>query len=134
MIVSAAAGWEFVDLGGHATTLGGGSHGALAAGDSEVPMLTIGLGEPPASITGIKALVLEHFGVADRPGGVTPPEPDWIDRQLRRRGIDDERVLAAMARVPRELFVPEELRALAYEDARCRCRTARPCRSRSWSP
>ena len=43
--------------------------------------------------------------------------PDWIDRQLRRRGIDDERVLAAMARVPRELFVPEELRDYAYEDA-----------------
>jgi protein-L-isoaspartate(D-aspartate) O-methyltransferase len=43
-------------------------------------------------------------------------EPDWIDRQLRSRGISDERVLAAMARVPRELFVPEELRAYAYED------------------
>ena len=28
------------------------------------------------------------------------PEPDWIDRQLRRRGIENERVLAAMARVP----------------------------------
>ena len=25
---------------------------------------------------------------------------------LRERGIEDERVLAAMARVPRELFVP----------------------------
>ena len=40
----------------------------------------------------------------------------WIDRQLRRRGIDDERVLAAMASVPRELFVPPELRELAYAD------------------
>jgi protein-L-isoaspartate(D-aspartate) O-methyltransferase len=44
-------------------------------------------------------------------------EPAWIDRQLRRRGIDDERVLAAMARVPRELFVPVDLRDYAYEDA-----------------
>jgi protein-L-isoaspartate(D-aspartate) O-methyltransferase len=43
-------------------------------------------------------------------------EPDWIDRQLRSRGISDERVLAAMARVPRELFVPEVLRAYAYDD------------------
>jgi protein-L-isoaspartate(D-aspartate) O-methyltransferase len=43
-------------------------------------------------------------------------EPEWIDRQLRRRGIADERVLAAMARVPRELFVPEELRKYAYDD------------------
>jgi len=41
----------------------------------------------------------------------------WIDEQLRHRGIHDERVLDAMARVPRELFVPEDLRGLAYEDA-----------------
>jgi protein-L-isoaspartate(D-aspartate) O-methyltransferase len=41
----------------------------------------------------------------------------WIDRQLRDRGIHDERVLAAMERVPRELFVPEESRGLAYDDA-----------------
>jgi protein-L-isoaspartate(D-aspartate) O-methyltransferase len=39
-----------------------------------------------------------------------------VERQLRRRGIRDERVLAAMARVPRHLFVPENLRHLAYED------------------
>jgi protein-L-isoaspartate(D-aspartate) O-methyltransferase len=40
-----------------------------------------------------------------------------VERQLRARGIDDERVLTAMARVPRELFVSEELRAHAYDDA-----------------
>jgi protein-L-isoaspartate(D-aspartate) O-methyltransferase len=39
-----------------------------------------------------------------------------VDRQLRARGIDDERVLAAMERVPRELFVPDELRRHAYDD------------------
>jgi protein-L-isoaspartate(D-aspartate) O-methyltransferase len=44
------------------------------------------------------------------------PRDGWIDRQLRRRGIHDERVLAAMERVPRELFVPEDIRELAYED------------------
>jgi protein-L-isoaspartate(D-aspartate) O-methyltransferase len=42
---------------------------------------------------------------------------DWIDRQLRRRGITDERVLEAMRRVPRELFVPPDLRAHSYDDA-----------------
>jgi protein-L-isoaspartate(D-aspartate) O-methyltransferase len=42
---------------------------------------------------------------------------DWVDRQLARRGISDERVLAAMRRVPRELFVPEAERPHAYEDA-----------------
>ena len=39
-----------------------------------------------------------------------------VELQLRRRGIVDERVLAAMGRVPRELFVPDDLAHLAYED------------------
>ena len=36
--------------------------------------------------------------------------------QLRARGIVDERVLAAMAAVPRERFIPEGSRDLAYAD------------------
>ena len=40
-----------------------------------------------------------------------------VERQLRRRGVHDERVLAAMSRVPRELFLPSDLRAKAYDDA-----------------
>jgi protein-L-isoaspartate(D-aspartate) O-methyltransferase len=40
-----------------------------------------------------------------------------VERQLRGRDVVDERVLAAMERVPRELFVPERLQARAYEDA-----------------
>jgi protein-L-isoaspartate(D-aspartate) O-methyltransferase len=40
-----------------------------------------------------------------------------VDEQLRGRDIADERVLAAMERVPRELFVPPELRRRAHEDA-----------------
>ena len=39
-----------------------------------------------------------------------------VERQLRARGIHDARVLAAMERVPRELFVPDGDRARAYED------------------
>ncbi len=39
-----------------------------------------------------------------------------VEHQLRARGISDERVLAAMASVPRHLFVPPELRARAYDD------------------
>ncbi len=67
VLVSAAPGWEFFDLAG-ASHLGGGSHGSLEAADSEVPMLTVGLGAPPASIVGIKQLVVEHFraGEADK--------------------------------------------------------------------
>lgn len=40
-----------------------------------------------------------------------------VERQLRRRGITDERVLDAMGSVPRELFVPEAIRDRAYADA-----------------
>jgi hypothetical protein len=61
VLVSAAPGFEFVDLAGR-SHLGGGSHGSLEAADSEVPMLTVGLGDPPASITEIKSLVTGHFG------------------------------------------------------------------------
>ena len=39
-----------------------------------------------------------------------------VERQLRARGIRDERVLAAMGAVPRELFVPEPVRERSYED------------------
>jgi protein-L-isoaspartate(D-aspartate) O-methyltransferase len=39
-----------------------------------------------------------------------------VERQLRRRDIHDERVLEAMGAVPRERFVPEELRDRAYDD------------------
>jgi protein-L-isoaspartate(D-aspartate) O-methyltransferase len=40
-----------------------------------------------------------------------------VERQLRRRGIGDERVLAAMGETPREGFVPERYRSRAYSDS-----------------
>jgi protein-L-isoaspartate(D-aspartate) O-methyltransferase len=40
-----------------------------------------------------------------------------VDEQLLGRDITDERVVAAMERVPRELFVPESRRRRAYNDA-----------------
>jgi len=39
-----------------------------------------------------------------------------IDEQIRRRDVRDARVLAALAKVPRERFVPETSRHEAYED------------------
>jgi hypothetical protein len=73
VIVSAAPGWEFLDLAGR-HHLGGGSHGSLEAADSEVPMLSVGLGEPPSSIAGIKDAVVRHFAVspAGAPGMSDP--------------------------------------------------------------
>jgi Type I phosphodiesterase / nucleotide pyrophosphatase len=63
VLVSADESWEFTDLGGrhHA---GGGSHGSLCAGDSEVPMLVVGPDTPPASITEIAPAVVGRFAVA----------------------------------------------------------------------
>ena len=43
-----------------------------------------------------------------------------VERQLRRRGIHDERVLGAMEEVPRELFLPENQRRRAYRDGAVR--------------
>ena len=40
-----------------------------------------------------------------------------VERQLRRRGIGDERVLEAMAAVPRERFVPQSERRRSYNDS-----------------
>ena len=62
LLVSAAEGWELTDLGGrhHA---GGGSHGSLVAGDSLVPLLTVGVDADPHRITEVAPAVLEHFGV-----------------------------------------------------------------------
>lgn len=39
-----------------------------------------------------------------------------VERQLRRRGMRDDRVLAAMEAVPRHEFVPRGERSMAYDD------------------
>jgi hypothetical protein len=70
VLVSAAGGYEFTDLAGRSHA-GGGSHGSLAAGDSEVPMLAVGLDTVPAGITGVTPAVLAHFGV-EQPASSPP--------------------------------------------------------------
>jgi protein-L-isoaspartate(D-aspartate) O-methyltransferase len=56
-------------------------------------------------------------------GQKAPPVSDFaaqrqqmVQQQLMTRGINDQRVLAAMAKVPREEFVPPDSRAASYED------------------
>jgi len=55
--------------------------------------------------------------------GVVNSNPDYeqarrnmVEYQIKARGIKDKRVLAAMLKVPRHLFVPEEMRDMAYRD------------------
>ncbi|HEX2303798.1 MAG TPA: alkaline phosphatase family protein [Gaiella sp.] len=72
VVVSAAKGWEFVDLGGR-HHLGGGSHGSLATGDSLVPVVTVGVdGAAPKSVVDVAPTVLAHFGVERPPYAVRP--------------------------------------------------------------
>jgi hypothetical protein len=61
LLVSAAEGWEFADLGGRHHS-GGGSHGSLVEGDSIVPVLTIGLDTRIERITDVKGAAVAHFG------------------------------------------------------------------------
>jgi protein-L-isoaspartate(D-aspartate) O-methyltransferase len=46
----------------------------------------------------------------------TTEREQFIEKQIQARGVCDQLVLDAMRKVPRELFVPKELRAEAYED------------------
>jgi hypothetical protein len=70
VLVSAAAGYEFVDWGG-ADHVGGGSHGSLRRGDSLGPLAFVncgpdldgGRGERRWSICDVHDVVLEHFDV-----------------------------------------------------------------------
>jgi protein-L-isoaspartate(D-aspartate) O-methyltransferase len=55
--------------------------------------------------------------VRRRPPDFASQRADMVERQLRRRGISDERVLQAMGEIPRELFVPEPERRRAYNDS-----------------
>ena len=50
------------------------------------------------------------------PADFTAQRQRMVEQQLKPRGIKDERVLAAMAKVPREEFIPLDARADAYQD------------------
>ncbi|VXC95591.1 Protein-L-isoaspartate(D-aspartate) O-methyltransferase [Sphingomonas sp. T1] len=56
--------------------------------------------------------------------GTSDGSPDFavmrhamVASQLRTNAVSDQRVVAAMARVPREAFVPDDVRSIAYRDA-----------------
>jgi protein-L-isoaspartate(D-aspartate) O-methyltransferase len=53
---------------------------------------------------------------APAPSDFAPQRQQMVQQQLITRGINDQRVLAAMAKVPREEFVTAESRTASYED------------------
>jgi protein-L-isoaspartate(D-aspartate) O-methyltransferase len=83
-----------------------------------------GRGQAIVGASAVLALVLS-LAACGRPANRVESHPgDWdaarqrmVDTQLRGRDISDARVLAAMRKVPRHLFVPESLRAAAYDDS-----------------
>ena len=67
------------------------------------------------------SLALSAWGPAS--AGPAQTDAEWtarrarmVETQIRLRGVTDERVLRAMLKVPRHLFMPEERRMYAYED------------------
>jgi protein-L-isoaspartate(D-aspartate) O-methyltransferase len=70
----------------------------------------------------LQSLIVALFA-ATGCGQKAPPISDFaaqrqrmVEKQLKPRDIKDDRVLAAMAKVPREEFIPADARADAYED------------------
>ena len=67
-------------------------------------------------IAGIFYATLAGLTSAEEPNDVRQAREDMVRDQIEKRGIEDTRVLAAMRKVPRHLFVPRNLRSKAYTD------------------
>ena len=77
----------------------------------------------PARVRLFAALVLACVACGPNAAGRQREPADWdaarrrmVDEQLRARDITSPRVLEAMRKVPRHLFVPETMRARSYDD------------------
>ena len=73
-------------------------------------LIVLGLGG------GVPDLALAAGGSVVQEDRYAEPRREMVERQLRARGIDNPKVLAAMGRVPRHEFVPVPLRGSAYGD------------------
>lgn len=63
-------------------------------------------------------LALPLWGVGAEDLSSRQPERDrMVEKQIIARDIADERLLAALRKVPRHLFVPDEIRSAAYNDS-----------------
>jgi len=54
--------------------------------------------------------------MADPEDDLITQRETMVEAQIRARGVNNEKVLAAMRKVPRHLFVPQELRSFAHGD------------------
>ena len=121
---------------------GGGSHGSLLAGDSEVPMLGVGVDAVPPGITDVMPAVLAHFGV-EPPAYARPPVPP--DACSATRAAHGRASSCAGAGSPTSASwrrwsacrasssCPSGVATAPTTTRRCRSATARRSRSRTWS-
>ena len=70
------------------------------------------------ALTGVSGWAMEHkaqkTGISD--SDYKNARDRMVGGQIRARGVRDEKVLKAMSRVPRHLFVPAQYQHLAYTD------------------
>lgn len=79
----------------------------------------------------MKSMNEKHFAILRRHMvDIIGIHTDIIEDELGKPALD-ERVLTAMLRVPRHVFVPEQLARLAYEDRPCLSDSRRRSHSRS---
>lgn len=84
--------------------------------------LDISAGRAGMADTGAAGTGTAGAGTADLPrgslgtGGFETMRHAMVASQLRTNAVNDQRVVAAMARVPREDFLPADVRSIAYRD------------------
>lgn len=95
-------------------TYGGGMAGGTVAGCP--PLLSWRV---PAEMNAGALVVGSLASKEDHPGelkSLASLREEMVERDIAARGVRDELVLGAMHKVPRELFLPKNLREFAYED------------------
>lgn len=70
----------------------------------------------PAVISLIYIYALHAFAEGPREDIFAAKRQEMVRTQIKRRGVSDPRILDAMTRVKRHLFVPDEFMDMAYDD------------------
>jgi len=71
---------------------------------------------PKVLLAGLLAVAACNRSAVPQSSGLATERQRMVQEQLMPRGIHDERVLGAMAKVAREEFIPPEVRAASYTD------------------
>ena len=86
---------------------------SMACGRNDAPEPSGPAGRPPPAA---KSVAPDQLLAAPRVDGMRRLRHAMVDEQIVARGVRNPRVLAAMRKVPRHEFVPDDVRHLAYRD------------------